>query len=299
MVFARWLAVFTAGVALVCAFSSAAFASETITYTYDAQGQVVAVGRSGSVNNGQSAAISYDDAGNRTNYTMTGAGGGGSGVTFSISDASATEGSAMTFTVTKSGTASGSLSVNYATSNGTATAGTDYTAKSGTLTFTAAQTSKTFTVSTIPDSTFEGNETFNVTLSSPTSPATLADAVGIGTIIDDDAWSSSLTAGSATACSGYCYIYGYLSYTTGSMTNLTFEGYTVSGVYTMVSAGGTTVVLAMSGTPTPPNSGWTSITIPGVATLARASATYSGSGSVATWTWSNTSHVTSGTVTIQ
>ena len=40
------------------------------------------------------------------------------------------------------------LTVSYATANGTATAGSDYTAKSGTLTFTnAAAGSQTFTVS--------------------------------------------------------------------------------------------------------------------------------------------------------
>ncbi len=36
--------------------------------------------------------------------------------------------------------------VNFATANGTATAGSDYTAQNGTLTFLAGETSKTVTV---------------------------------------------------------------------------------------------------------------------------------------------------------
>ena len=62
------------------------------------------------------------------------------------------------------------LTVSYATANGTATAGKDYTAKSGTLTFTstAAAGAQTFTVQTTQDVIDEGTgETFTVTISSP------------------------------------------------------------------------------------------------------------------------------------
>ena len=61
------------------------------------------------------------------------------------------------------------LTVSYATSDGTAKAGTDYTAKTGTLTFTnAAAGSQTFTVQTTEDTVDEGTgETFTVTISSP------------------------------------------------------------------------------------------------------------------------------------
>jgi YD repeat-containing protein len=55
---------------------ASAQASETITYTYDALGRLVAVARSGSVNNGASSAYGYDPANNRTNVTVTGGGGG-------------------------------------------------------------------------------------------------------------------------------------------------------------------------------------------------------------------------------
>ena len=49
-----------------------AHASETITYSYDALGRVVAVAHTGTVNNGLNAAYSYDPAGNRTAKTVIG-----------------------------------------------------------------------------------------------------------------------------------------------------------------------------------------------------------------------------------
>ena len=65
------------------------------------------------------------------------------------------------------------LTVAYATANGTAQAGTDYTAKTGTLTFTqAAAGSQTFTVQTTDDTLDEGTgETFTVSLASPRAAA--------------------------------------------------------------------------------------------------------------------------------
>ncbi|PRC49416.1 calcium-binding protein, partial [Mycobacterium sp. ITM-2017-0098] len=77
------------------------------------------------------------------------------------------------------------VSVAYATSNGTATAGSDFTAKSGTVTFAAGVTSQQISVAVVGDTVVEQNETFTVTLSSPTG-ATIADGSAIGTITNDD-----------------------------------------------------------------------------------------------------------------
>ncbi|HEV2818542.1 MAG TPA: hypothetical protein VGW40_15120 [Allosphingosinicella sp.] len=51
-------------------FAVAAWASETITYTYDARGRLVKVVRAGSVNNNVTANYSYDKADNRTNVNV-------------------------------------------------------------------------------------------------------------------------------------------------------------------------------------------------------------------------------------
>lgn len=108
----------------------------------------------------------------------------------SISDASLTEGSSGTkeaqLTVSLSKASSEAVTVNYATANGTAQAGVDYVAKTGTLTFAPGETSKTIAVSVVGDAAVEANETFSVTLSAP-SKATLADAQGAVTIVNDDA----------------------------------------------------------------------------------------------------------------
>jgi Calx-beta domain-containing protein len=76
--------------------------------------------------------------------------------------------------------------VNYATADGTAVAGSDYVATSGTLTFAPGTTTQNITVLVNGDVVAEPNETFFVNLSSPVN-ATIADAQGVGTILNDDA----------------------------------------------------------------------------------------------------------------
>lgn len=107
-----------------------------------------------------------------------------------ISDTSISEGNSGTktasFTVTLSTASASTVTVNYATANGTATAGSDYVAGSGTLSFAPGELTKTIDVTINGDTTFEANETFFVNLSSP-SGATLSDSQGTGTITNDDA----------------------------------------------------------------------------------------------------------------
>jgi hypothetical protein len=109
--------------------------------------------------------------------------------TFAINDVSLAEGNAgitsFTFTVTKSGATQLGSSVQYATGGGAATAGVDYAANSGTLSFTAGATSQPVTVLVNGDTVFESNETFNVVLSGSID-GTISDATGVGTITNDD-----------------------------------------------------------------------------------------------------------------
>jgi hypothetical protein len=55
--------------------AAAAQAGETVTYSYDALGRLTATTSTGTVNNGAASALSYDPAGNRTHYDVSGAAG--------------------------------------------------------------------------------------------------------------------------------------------------------------------------------------------------------------------------------
>ena len=91
----------------------------------------------------------------------------------------------LAFAVTLSRVPSGTVTVDFATSDGTATAGSDYTATSGTLTFAAGETAKTVPVPVLDDDHNEGSETLTLTLSNP-SGAYLADGTATGTITNTD-----------------------------------------------------------------------------------------------------------------
>jgi len=109
--------------------------------------------------------------------------------TLAINDVTVTEGNTGTinavFTVTLSAVSGQTVTVNYATANGTASSSTDYSSRSGTLTFPAGTTTQTITVPVTGDTLDEPNETFVVNLSGATN-ATIADSQGVGTIVDDD-----------------------------------------------------------------------------------------------------------------
>ncbi|NJC49813.1 UNVERIFIED_ORG: uncharacterized protein YhjY with autotransporter beta-barrel domain [Xanthomonas campestris] len=107
----------------------------------------------------------------------------------SIDDVSVNEGNSgtttATFTVSLSAASGQTVSVNYATANGTATAGSDYVARSGTLTFTPGTTAQGVAITVNGDTAVEPNETFSVGLSGA-SNASIARATGTGTILNDD-----------------------------------------------------------------------------------------------------------------
>ena len=98
------------------------------------------------------------------------------------------EGARLDFTVSLNRSSNTEATVDYATSDGTATAGSDYTATSGTLTFAAGEMSKTVTVTVLDDGHDEGSETMTLRLSSPSpTRVKLADAEATGTINNTDA----------------------------------------------------------------------------------------------------------------
>lgn len=119
--------------------------------------------------------------------------------TVSVDDVTVTEGNTSTsdavFTVTLSKPASEEVTVHFTTGGGTATAGSDYAAQSGTVTFAPGEASATVTVAVNGDTTVESNETFQVTLSQARqarrSPSTLRATDG-----------ASRTKRSSSSCPG-------------------------------------------------------------------------------------------------
>jgi hypothetical protein len=77
------------------------------------------------------------------------------------------------------------VTVDAATQDGTATAPADYDALATSLLFAPGETSKTVDVSVHGDNAIEGNETFILELSGATN-ASISDANGVATILDDD-----------------------------------------------------------------------------------------------------------------
>ena len=103
----------------------------------------------------------------------------------SVGDATAAEGAPVEFPVTLSAASGREVAVNWATTDDSATSPADFTAASGTLTIMPGETTATVAVATEDDTLDEPDETFTLTLSSP-SNATLGEATATGTITDND-----------------------------------------------------------------------------------------------------------------
>ena len=115
----------------------------------------------------------------------------------SVNDVSVNEGDSGTataeFTVTRSGDLSQTVTVDYVTADDSATAGSDYTAVNPTtLTFDPGVATLPVSISVYGDVEEEPDETFIVNLSNAVG-ATIEDAVGVATIIDNDSVISANT----------------------------------------------------------------------------------------------------------
>ena len=89
------------------------------------------------------------------------------------------------------------VTVQYTTANWTATAGSDYVAKTGTLTFSPGQTTKSIPITINGDTVNEFDELFGVTFSNPTN-ATLSTTGALGGITNDDVPAVSAASASVT-----------------------------------------------------------------------------------------------------
>jgi hypothetical protein len=92
-----------------------------------------------------------------------------------------TTGTTLTFTVSLAVAYDQEVTVGYATADGTATAGVDYVATSGTLTFAPGETTKTVTVQVLGNDAGI-DERFYVNLSGASGNAQVIDGQGVGTI---------------------------------------------------------------------------------------------------------------------
>ncbi len=114
---------------------------------------------------------------------------GGPG-TLALSNASATVSESAANVVLqaqRTGGSTGAVSVDYATADGSATAGTDYQATSGTLSWGNGDTAtKSIVVPIVGDSVQESAETFSVALSAPTGGASLGSPASATVTINDD-----------------------------------------------------------------------------------------------------------------
>ena len=90
-------------------------------------------------------------------------------------------------TVVRTEGSDGVVSVDYATIDATATAGEDYTATSGTLTFADGETSKTVSIPILDDTEVEGSENFGFAIDNIVGGATLlAPRTALVAIIDNE-----------------------------------------------------------------------------------------------------------------
>lgn len=107
-----------------------------------------------------------------------------------VSDPTLLEGddgrSQAVFEIRLSEPAATDITLAYATADGTATAGSDYVATSGTLTFAAGQTVASVTVNVLGDTAFEAAETFSLVVTPDILTPGSTDATGVATILNDD-----------------------------------------------------------------------------------------------------------------
>lgn len=107
----------------------------------------------------------------------------------SINDASVIEGTGvgatMIFTLSLSAASAEQIEVDWTSADGSAVAPGDYAADAGRLAFTPGELTHTLAFALVGDALPEPDESFVVTLSNPLN-ADLGDAIGAGTILDDD-----------------------------------------------------------------------------------------------------------------
>ncbi|MEI5682187.1 Calx-beta domain-containing protein [Mesorhizobium sp. CCNWLW179-1] len=155
--------------------------------------------------------------------------GAGSNLALFVSDQVVLEGDAgqknVVFEIRLSQPAPLAFTANYTTVDGTAVAGTDYVAKSGTVSFVAGQDVAYVTIPVIGNTVSEATERFSLVVTPPANPSIGTDgAVGTATILDDDTGSGpviSLSGGEGVVESSSHYIRYIVSLSEASLNAVT------------------------------------------------------------------------------
>jgi serralysin len=168
------------------------YASTAVTQTQNGNDLTLGLGTNGSITlknhfaNSDRINITYANLPTVTPITVT------------LSNASLSEGQSgtnlMLFTASLSAASTTGMTFRVDTVNGTATAGSDYIGiTNGSLFFAAGETQKTIAVEILGDTLLEQNETFSVALSNLPSNVTVQPGGGIGTILNDDSMSVTVS----------------------------------------------------------------------------------------------------------
>ena len=92
----------------------------------------------------------------------------------------------LVVTINRTNGVTGAATVNWSINAGTATAGVDYSAVGGVLSFADGDSSKSITIAILDDAVVEGNETFTLTLANPTGGTTIIGPTTVTVTIEDD-----------------------------------------------------------------------------------------------------------------
>jgi hypothetical protein len=131
-------------------------------------------------------ATATDPVGNTSEFSSCDASKAAGSLQFSVSAAKVIEDAGfLPVNVIRTGGSTGSLTVDYSTADIAATAGQDYAATSGTLTFNDGETSKTFNVQINDDAITEGDESFVVRLRNASSVDALGPVTDLTVTIQD------------------------------------------------------------------------------------------------------------------
>ena len=151
----------------------------------------------------------------------------------------------VTITLTLSAPALGGETVRWITADGTASAGSDYVAASGTVTFAVGATSATIAVTVNGDAAWEQDETFSILLSNPVGLTLGASSALVQIVNDDAAPSVTVTAPTSQASevgpAGGSFVVARSDASGALAIALTWGGTAIAGTDYVVSVSGGTL----------------------------------------------------------